>query len=37
MTRLEMSAIKPDRDWASLSEIVGAVLRVSSERMAATG
>jgi two-component system sensor histidine kinase KdpD len=35
MTRLEMSAIKPDRDWASLSEIVGAVLARLSERMAA--
>jgi two-component system sensor histidine kinase KdpD len=33
MTRLEMSAIKPDRDWASLSEIVGAVLARLSERM----
>ena len=35
MTRLEMSAIKPDRDWASLSEIVGAVLARLAERMAA--
>jgi two-component system sensor histidine kinase KdpD len=35
MTRLEMSAIKLDRDWASLSEIVGAVLARLSERMAA--
>lgn len=35
MTRLEMSAIKLERDWASLSEIVGAVLARLSERMAA--
>lgn len=35
MTRLEMSAIKLDRDWASLSEIVGAVLARLHERMAA--
>lgn len=35
MTRLEMSAIKLDRDWASLGEIVGAVLARLSERMAA--
>jgi two-component system sensor histidine kinase KdpD len=35
MTRLEMNAIKLDRDWASLSEIVGAVLARLSERMAA--
>ncbi len=33
MTRLEMSAVKLDRDWASLSEIVGAVLARLSERM----
>ena len=35
MTRLEMSAIKLDRDWASLSEIVGAVLARLRERMTA--
>ena len=35
MTRLEMSAIKLERDWASLGEIVGAVLARLSERMAA--
>jgi len=34
MTRLEMSAIKLERDWASLSEIVGAVLARLRERMA---
>jgi two-component system sensor histidine kinase KdpD len=35
MTRLEMGAIKLDRDWASLSEIVGTVLARLGERMAA--
>ncbi len=35
MTRLEMSAIKLDRDWTSLSEIVGAVLARLRERMSA--
>lgn len=35
MTRLEMSAIKLDRDWVSLSEIVGAVLARLGERLAA--
>ncbi len=34
MTRLETGAIKVDRDWASLSEIVGAVLARLGERMA---
>jgi len=34
MTRLEISAIKLERDWASLGEIVGAVLARLSERMA---
>jgi two-component system sensor histidine kinase KdpD len=35
MTRLETGALKVDRDWASLSEIVGAVLARLGERMAA--
>lgn len=35
MTRLETGAIKIDRDWAGLSEIVGSVLARLSERMAA--
>jgi two-component system sensor histidine kinase KdpD len=33
MTRLETGAIRLDRDWASLQEIVGAVLARLSERM----
>lgn len=35
MTRLEAGAIKVDRDWVALSEIVGSVLRRLSERLAA--
>jgi two-component system sensor histidine kinase KdpD len=35
MTRLETGAMKVDRDWASLSEIVGSVLARLGERMAA--
>ncbi|MEP6656158.1 MAG: DUF4118 domain-containing protein [Betaproteobacteria bacterium] len=35
MTRIETGAIKLDRDWAALSEIVGSVLARLSERMAA--
>ena len=34
MTRLELSAIKLDRDWASLAEIVGTVLARLGERLA---
>ncbi|MFI4888072.1 MAG: DUF4118 domain-containing protein [Burkholderiales bacterium] len=34
MTRLETGAIKIDRDWAALSEIVGSVLARLSERLA---
>ncbi|HEX9301130.1 MAG TPA: DUF4118 domain-containing protein [Casimicrobiaceae bacterium] len=34
MTRLESGAIKVKRDWATLSEIAGSVLRRLSERMA---
>jgi two-component system sensor histidine kinase KdpD len=34
MTRLETGAIKVERDWAALSEIVGAVLRRLKGRMA---
>jgi two-component system sensor histidine kinase KdpD len=35
MTRLETGAIRIERDWAALSEIVGSVLGRLSERMAA--
>jgi two-component system sensor histidine kinase KdpD len=35
MTRLETGAIKLDRDWASLAELVAAVLDRLSERLAA--
>ena len=35
MTRLETGAIRVDRDWAALSEIVGSVLARLAERMAA--
>src|SRR4051794_28012782 len=34
MTRLENGTLQIDRDWAALSEIVGAVLRRLSHRMA---
>jgi len=34
MTRLETGAIEPERDWDSLDEIVGAVLRRLAERTA---
>ena len=34
MTRLELSAIRLDRDWASLAEIVGTVLARLAERLA---
>ena len=34
MTRLDTGAIKVDRDWAALSEIVGAVLARLGERLA---
>ena len=34
MTRLETGAIKVDRDWAALTEIVGAVLARLAERLA---
>jgi two-component system sensor histidine kinase KdpD len=34
MTRLETGAITPERDWASLSEIVGSVLARLSQRLA---
>jgi two-component system, OmpR family, sensor histidine kinase KdpD len=34
MTRLESGAIKVQRDWATLSEIAGSVLRRLTERMA---
>jgi two-component system sensor histidine kinase KdpD len=35
MTRLEMGAIKPQRDWASVAEIVGSVLARLHDRLAA--
>jgi two-component system sensor histidine kinase KdpD len=35
MTRIETGAVKIDRDWAALSEIVGAVLARLRERLAA--
>jgi len=35
MTRLDTGAIKVDRDWVSLTEIIGAVLARLGERMAA--
>jgi two-component system, OmpR family, sensor histidine kinase KdpD len=35
MTRLETGAIKPDRDWAAVPEIVGSVLQRLQERLSA--
>ena len=36
MTRLETGAMKLERDWGSLNEIAGAVLRRLRDRLATT-